>query len=552
MLGVSAFLSNVLALASPLFVMQVLNRYVAHGVDSTLVTLTGGTLIAVVMEFAFRQVRHKMAKALNEKPNEELKLAGFAVLAHGKIQALEAIPAGKRREIVNGATDVETAYSATNLTTIFDLPFSFIFIFVLFLMSPVLASIAVVFIAGTFAYSVMSTLYVRDATNELKAASGQTGSVLETAIRESDTIHAFNAAGLVKRNWFETSSIAGGLRNSIAHRQGLMQAVTQSGTAVMSVAVISIGAIMVVSGDLNVGAMIGANILATRAMQPISRFAQIGATLAKAQQSLKQLEEFVRIPLEPDKGSAKRVYSGAVELRDVAFMFQGSPAPLFESLSVTLEPGEISVVVGASGTGKTTLARLLVGILEPVRGQILVDGMDMRQVSPEWWRKQVCYLPQEPTFLNATIAENLSLGEVEPDLAKLNAAIDAAGLRAYIDETEHGLDTMILDNGRSMAVGLRRSLALARALMSNGRLVIIDEMLDGFDDQGKKAIGAALTRFAQEKRTIVVMSHKASMIKGITVAIDLNIKPKPKITSFSKTFNPETIQAAIAEKADAG
>lgn len=539
----ATLLANVFALASPLFVMQVLNRYVSHGVTSTLVTLAGGTFIAVVMEFVFKKLRHRMAEHINERPNEEAALAGLAVLAHGRIQALEQIPAGKRREIVGGANEIEGTYNATNLDTLLDLPFSLLFLFVLSLLSPLLAAIAIMFIVGMFFYALYSANVVRETTNQMRGASAQSGALLETAIREADTVRAFRAAAFVKKAWFEKGKVVESLRNTIADRQTTVQSVTQSGTAIMTIVVVSTGAVMAVMGKLDVGALIAANILASRAMQPISKFAQIGAALTKARLALRQLEEFSQLPLEPDRGSAKAVYSGAVEFRDLAFLHPGSPSPLFESMTMKITPGQIIVVIGNSGTGKTTLARLLIGLIDPVRGQIFVDGMDLRQVALDWWRQQVVYLPQEPMFLNGTIAENLQLTDGEPDIAKINAAIDAAGLRTFIDESAEGLGTQVVDNGRQLAVGVRRSLALARALMSDGRLVVIDEMFDGFDSDGRTAVNQALNRFVKEGRTIFIMSHRANRMNGITAVVDLNFKPGARVTYLSDVYQPGNIPA---------
>ena len=148
--------------------------------------------------------------------------------------------------------------------------------------------------------------------------------------------------------------------------------------------VIATGATLVVKGEFSVGAMIGANILASRALMPITRFAQLGEVFAKARQSLELIREFTRLPLEPRTGSAKSKYSGALELRDVAFAFPNASGPLFESVNLSLAPGAVVVVTGGNGTGKTTMARILVGLLDPTRGQIFADGLDLRQAVPEW------------------------------------------------------------------------------------------------------------------------------------------------------------------------
>jgi ATP-binding cassette subfamily C protein LapB len=264
--------------------------------------------------------------------------------------------------------------------------------------------------------------------------------------------------------------------------------------------------------------------------------ASLRAAFEKSDNALKILKEFVLLPLEAERGSAKKVYSGAIEFRDVAFFYPGSSTPLYESLSITLEPGSLVFVVGESGTGKTTMAKMLVGLMTPVRGQILVDGLDLRQVVLEWWRRQIVYFPQEPSFLNATIEENLRT--LNPDMTneRLNEIINIAGLRTFVDESQEGLATLIRDNGRQLAVGIRRQLALARALTTDGRLVVFDEMFDGLDAEGKTAVNHVLNQFVKEGRTVFIMSHRASKDEAINAIIDLNSKPKPRITKFSEAY----------------
>lgn len=530
----ASFFANFLALASPMFVTQVLNRYVSQGVDATLVTLTTGVLIAVVLEFFFRQVKTKLARGLCVTPEEKASMLGFAVITQAKLAALERVPAGKQREVVSGVTEIENAYTASNISAVLDVPFALMFILVLLAMSPTIAAIVFVFLAGTFAYGAWSSHALKDDTKRLQDLSAQGNVLVSTAISETDLVRVFNAGDFLRRAWRNQTRVVQRLRRDISSQQGLVQTMTQSITALMSVVVIAVAAVLVVMGELNVGVMIGANILATRALQPIARFSQLGASFAKADQAQAMLDEFARLPLEADRGSAKSDYKGGVELRDLAFMFPGSSGPLFESLSLNIAPGNVVVAVGSNGTGKTTLARLLVGLMDPARGQILVDGMDLKQVAPEWWRRQIAYLPQEPSFLNATILENLKLLDPDIDMDRINRVIDVAGLRKFVDESPKGFDTPIADNGKQLAVGIRRRLALARALTGEARVAILDEPLEGLDAEGVGTVTEILKGLAKRGTTIIVMTHDRNFLKGGNALIDLSVKPVPLVTRMGK------------------
>ncbi len=536
----ATFFANILALASPLYVIQILNRYVAQGVDATLATLTVGAVIAVSLEYGFRRVRIRLAQGISAGPDRQTAAASFTMLTRIKQAAIDRLPPPLRQEIMAGAVSVETAFNASNVCAVVDVPFAFLFVGVLFLLSPILAGVVIFYLALIFALSTLNAAAMAKKTKNLSAVSGAGGAILNTAIRETETVRAFNAGEVLRRGWESQLRRVQDLRRAMTANQGNVQAFTQSIAALMSLSVIAVGAILVVKGELDVGAMIGANILASRGLQPISRFAMLGATFAKAGQALDALREFSRLPVESETGSAKRSFSGAVEFRDVAFLYPGGNAPLFESLNLNIEPGAVVMVTGANGTGKTTFARLLLGLREPGRGQIFIDGLDLRQAVPEWWRKQVIYMPQEPAFLNGTIRDNLMSVNPALDEAGLNVLIDTSGLRSFIDESEHGFDTPVIDNGRTWALGIRRRLSLARALANDGMLAVFDEPIDGLDEEGQATVFAIMNDLAKRGRTVIALSHNPKILKGAFTVVDLNSKPVPRIVTPPRAVESDT------------
>ena len=533
-LGLASLFVNLLALASPLFVIQVLNRYVNQGVDATLITLMTGVLLAVGLEFGFRQVRMRLADGISAGPDAKAAASGFAILTQAKTAAIEQVPPEIRSEMVNGAASLEAAYNANNVTAVLDVPFAMLFVFVLYLLSPVIAGVVLLFLIFVFISGAVGASSVRKKTKKLMEAGAHGNAVLGTALKEIDTVRAFNAGAYLRKNMAEKNSTIQTVRQKIASGMGLNQTVTHTAASLLSVVVISVGALLAVKGLMDIGVMIGANILAARALQPISKFSSLGATFAKAKQALELYKQFSMVPLEPQTGTAKANYHGGLSLRDVAFAHHGSSTPLFESLNLEIEPGQIIVVVGSNSTGKTTLARVAVGLLEPTRGQILADGLDLRQVAPEWWRKQIIYLPQEPTFLNATFEENLKITNPDIDMAGLNKVIEAVGLRNFLDEIPQGFDTPIIENGRRLSVGIRRRLAFARALTTNGKLIIVDEPTEGLDTDGCQAVYRLLNELSKAGRTIIAVSHDQNIMKAAHTVIDLNFKPTPKVTTLPR------------------
>lgn len=537
-LAAATAFANILALASPLFVIQVLNRYVAHGVDATLWTLTVGVVLAIGLEAAFRHLRLKIADALTRLFDRGNSDSLFAILNGARADILAQIPAGQRREVAGAPDTIAQAYGAPNIAAMLDVPFALLFLLALALLSLPLALVTALFIGGVIAYGIHQQRASQAPAKQMQGAAAQRQAVLDSVLNDGDSVRAFTATGALAKSWDKIQDRISAIQHRILLGQGKSQTVTAAVQALLSTAVIAIGAMLVVRGHLDVGLLIGTNILASRALGPVLKVAGMVSAIAKADTAQALMDQVLQLPLERSQGSALGDYKGGLEFKDVAFAHPGQPAPLFENLTLRLDPGSLIVVSGANGAGKTTLAKLLAGLLLPTRGQVLADGVDVQQIAPEWWRRQLVYLPQEPGFFNATVRENIQAFSPALDEAGLNRVIRDAGLEKFFATSQQGFDMALTQGGRNLPLGIRRRLALARALASNGKLVILDEPTEGLDGEGVQQMAKVIQTLSQQGCTIIALSHDPNIIKGAPHILDLNAKPVPRLLHVQSSELP--------------
>jgi ATP-binding cassette subfamily C protein LapB len=528
LLGASLF-ANILALASSVFVIQVLNRYVAHGVGASLATLVVGVLIAIAFEVAFRHIRLILADALSQPFDRAYAARAFDVLTCARGDALGQLSPGQKREAAQAPDAVQLAYSAPNMAAYLDLPFSAVFLIALMMLSPLLALIACVFAGIAIAMGLMNLKAMKAPSQHMQGCLTDRQGLLQSALNDPDTVRAFTAQAFLRNRWSRIFDALESARTLIAKRQGGQQNMIGGIQALMSTAIIAVGGMLVVTGDLDVGLLIGANILAARSLGPIIRITQAIAPIAKATSAAQLIENFSRLPMEAVDGSALGDYKGALELKDVGFAYPGQPTPLFESVNLKLDPGALFVVTGANSTGKSTFARLIVGLIRPSRGKLLVDGVDLAQIAPEWWRRHIIYMPQEPSFINGTVRDNILAFNPDLDDVGLNRVIRDAGLDHYFAQSQYGFETSLVAGGRDLSLGIRRRLALARALATDGQLVILDEPTEGLDSEGAQHVSMIMNALNKRGCTIIALSHDPNIIKGAPYILDLNTKPVPRL-----------------------
>lgn len=537
---VASFLIAMLGLASALYSTQVLNRYLALGIDATLFTLTIGGLIALWFEVVLRNARMRLAHWGCAKSDRQLGEAAIAACTKSQYGAVEQLPPQARREMLNGLATIHQSFGTANVVALLDAPFALLFLLVLFLLSPTLSFVALLVIGGVIILSLVTQNMGKEPTEEQSKLSIQLAGFHHTFASSTELVRAFRADEPLKSGWSKTLDELQAVRARLGYVQTLVQNSSYAGGILMSMLVMGIGAREVLAGRLDVGMLIGANILAGRALSSLTRVMQMIESLGRGNRSLELLSQLARLPMERTEGTTLGNFSGRLSLEDLAFAHPKQPTPLFERLDFEIEAGSVIAVTGANGSGKTSFARMLAGLIEPGRGRILADGMDLRQALPEWWRQQIVYLPQDIQFFDGSLRENLTVLRPAAQDEEILVLCRELALGRYIDASPDGLGAAVRNQGQAIPPGIRRRLALVRALLGQGQLVILDDPSEALDAEGCRSLAAVLNRLVKEKKTIIVMTNEPFIISAAQAVIDLNIKPTPRIVR------------AAADKAAAG
>ena len=531
----ATLMTTLFNLAMPIYVMQILNRYVSYGFHGTLITLTVGMLIAICMQFCFRLLRNKMAEAVNQGFNDQLSQEMLTLISRAKAAPLSQISKPKIQEALTHIQVIQQSYEAQTLISLLDAPFSLILIGFIYLLSPILAAISLMGIGVAVLLGWLTILRSKKTGDQMSQVTSEHRGLNFSAVNSLETVRAFCAVPFLNSKWKAQLKDSSRLKGRLSAIKEMTQTLTMSGSALTSMFLYAAGAVLVVQGTLSVGALIGCNILSGRAYQSTTRLVQALFALNRAKAAFSHLAVFRQIPLEPSTGTALKVYNGKLECHDLGFAYPNSPTPVFESLNLTLEPGTVLGVIGDNGAGKTTLAKLLVCLLDPRRGTIMADGVNLQQLAPDWWRHQVIYMPQEPEFISGTLRDNILLLNPELEDAKVNETLRQADLRSFLDRTPQGLDTRITDSQRNFPPGIRRRISLARAMAGEGQLAILDEPTDGLDKKGVEAVYQVMNHLAKAKKTIIVFSNDPNILKGTGLLLNLNKKPVPELIQNPRT-----------------
>ena len=523
---IASFFVNILALATPIYVIQVLQRYVAYGVSSTLVTLVAGITLVVIFEFFFRNIRHRMTR---ETEAENTVLADRVMKKIVSIKSnFYALQKNFRPDIVTQNLQmIKSTLNATTTLILIDVPFVLIFLIALFLIHYQLGIITTLFLVIPF---IVINFY-RKKINDLNQQSLQIGlntaRLHDNSSSRFESIKYFNLIEMVKTAWNSLVKKSMNVTEDLEAQKNIVASFMTSSSALLTVIIIAWGAVLAVDGEISVGALIGANILASRALAPIVRFVQNIEPLNKANHAINELAQFLNLPQDSSDGNQINDFSGKLQISDLQFKYPESKIPIFEGLNIETKAGELLVINGSNGSGKSTLIKSIIRLLEFNRGQIFYDSIEINQLSLDWVRANLIYLPQEPKFVDGTMLNNL-LGQNQIKKDKMTEILKSVDLLDFINSDPKGINMLLTNRGEDLPFGIRKRIALARALVIGGQLVVLDEPTESIDDKGRNSIYKLINDLLKNKKTLIIATQDEKILNIADCIVNLDIKPVPK------------------------
>lgn len=507
---------NVLAVATSFYALQVYDKVIPTRSGETLVALSAGVLLFIAMEWLMKLSRSRIMERVLVGADRELGRGIFERLLAVRLDQLPG-SVGSLAAQVRGYEQVRAFYTATTLFSLVDIPSAIIFVVLISVIaSPVIALVPftlslLAITAGLLAARRIDRLALAGAA----AGHRKTGLLVET-VEGAETIKVGNGSWSFLRRWVDNSEEALEADVRLKGTQDLLKfsaATLQQSGYVLTVL---LGAILVMRADMTMGALIATSILGGRVLAAIMALPNLIVQRANARSALEGIERLYA--LERDNEGVKRPLvpvrvSGALRLERVAFRYDDSGEALRLERPLAVEPGERIGIVGPIGSGKSTLLKLMAGLYQPQEGRVLLDGLDVRQVSRVSLAQGLGYLAQDQRLFQGTLRDNLLIGLPEPPEEKLLKVLRATGLDQVVAAHPEGLDRPIVEGGRGLSGGQRQLLGFSRLFLRYYPVLLLDEPTSSMDEQLEQRCLDLLSRKVLGERTLVLATHKASLLK---------------------------------------
>ena len=507
-------LINVFALASSVYIMTVYDRVVPNNAIESLWALTTMIACVIIFDLIMKILRGIFVDRAGARVDQKVSAALFERIARHDA-SLTKTATGSLAGTVRNFDMLKDAIGSASFTVLVDLPFIFLFIYVLYLIGGPLAYVPLVIVPTVIIFALVLQPIIKRMT-ELSQAQGKSKqAVIVEMIAALETVKTVRGVSMLRNRWM--NSVLHQARSSMKTKvtSQLAAQFAQFGQQVSQVVMVVYGVFLIADGSLTMGQLIACVILSGRTMAPLAQLTGLLGRMNSALSAYRALDELLGGTSE-EEARADQVerpsIEGAVEFRNVTFTYEDQPEPVLSDIGFKLEPGERLAIVGRIGSGKTTLLRLLCGLNPPDRGAVLIDTADIRQIRPDDVRRNIGVVMQNPVLFSGSIRDNILMGNPDASDADLLEAAKQSGVDAFVSALPGGFDFPLSERGRELSVGMRQSVAIARALIGKPNILLMDEPTAPLDAQAEAAMVTSLDT-ATKGLTTIFVTHRGAMLQ---------------------------------------
>ena len=510
----AAVFVNLIALASPLFVMNVYDRVVPNAAFETLWALGVGILLAYVFDFILKVLRSYFIDVAGRGADIMLSGRLFEAVLGARSGYMGTSPGAFANQL-REYEGLREFFTSATLATLIDLPFIFLFILVIYLVAgPValipLIAVPLVLIFGYMIHKPLIGMMVQTA----EASDKKHGHLVETIVG-LETVKAIGSESTMQHRWEQGVGVLSqvALKGKFLSTLGL----NFSGfiQQLVTVLIVIYGVYLIADGELSVGGLVAATILTGRTLAPLGQVVALFSRFAQAKTALSTLDQIMALPQERPTGKNyvhKADIVGNFVLKDVGFGYPNSQMSSLKDVNITIGAGEKVAVIGRMGSGKTTLLKMLMGLYQARDGAVLLDGVDIRQLDPAVYRDAMGYVPQNSQLFRGSVKENILMAAPHVKSDVLQRICDMTGVSHFTNRHPMGLDMPVGDSGNQLSGGQRQAIALARALCREGTVLLLDEPTSHLDTGQEMQVIQALKNVSRDK-TMILVTHKLSLLE---------------------------------------
>lgn len=520
-IGILTFFINIFALALPLFSMSVYDRVVPNNATETLFVLAVGVVIILLFDIFFKSVRNyiieKVGKELGVYLEEELLKRVLSIQSQYDVMLV-----GTKANLFRELALIKDFFATKSVVQVVDFPFFFLAVTVIFIISPMIALVpllvAILVIVFNFAMQVPISNLSKKNIENIQAKH----SFLVETIQGSEMIKLSNARSTKLFNWRNIIALTDSVTHKIQSLNVFSMNLSQTVIQFVTLLVIFVGVFEIANKNLSVGGLIAVTILASRAMVPVIQVSMTVIKLKEIKESLNNINDFWHLPLENDKNIEIGLgeIKGNIEFKNVDFYYKNSKYPSLDNCNIKIKEGEKVGIIGQTGAGKSTFLRILTGLDAPTKGSVYLDDHEISTIHPIEIRQNIGVMPQEPFLFSGTLKENIELA-TPVSKKKLMELIKITGLEDLVKKSGQGDGLQVGERGSNLSVGQRHLVALARALLNNPPILILDEPTTGLDVGLEKTLISHMKQVLENK-TLIVITHRFAALDLVDRIIVLN------------------------------